>query len=51
MTNETGTVVNSYVYDSFGRIAAQAGTLPNPYAYTGREHDAERAVLLPGVAF
>src|SRR5262249_10073440 len=31
----------TYIYDSFGQIAAQVGALPNPYTYTAREHDQE----------
>jgi RHS repeat-associated protein len=41
ITDSTGTVVRAYAYDSFGRIAAETGTLENPYTYTGREHDEE----------
>ena len=41
ITDDTGQVVKSYVYDSFGNIVLQSGTLENPFTYTGREFDAE----------
>ena len=49
LTNTTGTIAQSYVYDSFGNIVTQTGTLPagisNPYTYTGREFDAESGLF------
>ena len=41
LTDATGTVVQSYVYNSFGEIVEQVGSLTNPYTYTGREFDEE----------
>jgi RHS repeat-associated protein len=41
LTDSTGAVAQAYVYDSFGQIVQQAGTLPNLYTYTGREFDPE----------
>ncbi len=41
LTDSTGAAARAYVYDSFGQITQQAGTLQNPYTYTGREFDAE----------
>jgi RHS repeat-associated protein len=41
LTNSAGTVVQPYVYDSFGQIVQQSGTVLNPYTYTGREIDPE----------
>ena len=41
LTDSTGAVVQSYVYDSFGQIVQQVGTLASPYTYTGREFDEE----------
>ena len=41
ITDSSGTIVTSYVYDSFGKIVAQTGNIPNPYTYTGREYDEE----------
>ena len=41
LTDSTGTVVQAYVYDSFGQIVQQVGIEPNPYTYTGRELDVE----------
>lgn len=37
----TGTVVQSYVYDSFGNIVQQVGSISNPFTYTARELDEE----------
>jgi RHS repeat-associated protein len=34
-------LVNTYVYDSFGNLAASTGTLTNPFQYTGRDFDPE----------
>lgn len=39
--NYTGGVAQSYVYDSFGSIVSQNGSVVNPYSYTGREFDSE----------
>ena len=41
ITDESGAIVRAYAYDAFGRIIAETGTIENPYAYTGREFDAE----------
>lgn len=41
ITDNLGTIVNSYVYDGFGNIVQQNGSLQNPYTYTGREFDSE----------
>ncbi|MCH8990512.1 MAG: DUF2163 domain-containing protein, partial [Acidobacteria bacterium] len=41
LTDSTGVVVRAYAFDAFGQIADEIGTLANPYAYTGREFDAE----------
>ena len=41
LTDSIGTVSQAYVYDSFGQIVQQIGTLANLYTYTGREFDTE----------
>ncbi|MFQ5853502.1 MAG: RHS repeat domain-containing protein, partial [Candidatus Binatia bacterium] len=41
LTDGVGTPVRSYVYDSFGQLLAQSGSLVSPYTYTGRELDPE----------
>ncbi len=41
LTNSTGTIAQSYVYDSFGQIITVTSGLENPYTYTGRELDNE----------
>ncbi len=37
----TVTVSAAYTYDSFGKITQVTGVLQQPFAYTGREYDAE----------
>ena len=41
ITDENGAVVRAYVYDSYGTIISEAGTLESPFTYTGREFDVE----------
>jgi YD repeat-containing protein len=41
LTNGSGQLANSYVYDSFGNLTASTGTVTNPFQYTGREFDSE----------
>lgn len=41
LTDSAGSVAQTYVYDSYGNIVQQTGMLANPYAFTGREFDAE----------
>jgi len=41
LTDSGGVVAKAYIYDSFGQIVDQTGTLTNPYTYTGREVDQE----------
>ena len=41
LSNEMGALVNTYVYDSFGRQTTSTYTLTNPLHYTGREFDSE----------
>ncbi len=41
ITDAAGFVVNSYEYDSYGRIEASIEGIANPFTYTGREEDPE----------
>ncbi len=41
LSNSSGGLVNTYTYDSFGKLTASAGPIINPYCYTGREFDPE----------
>jgi RHS repeat-associated protein len=41
MTDDTGDIAQTYVYDAFGRIVQKTGSIKNPYTYTGREWDEE----------
>ena len=36
LTNMSGSIVNSYSYDPFGRILAQQETLPQPFKFVGQ---------------
>ena len=40
VTNASGTVAQTYSYDSFGNITI-SGSIAQPYTYTAREYDAE----------
>lgn len=44
LSGSGGALANTYAYDSFGRLTASAGTLTNPFQYTGREFDAEAGI-------
>jgi len=41
LSNSTGALVNTYTYDSFGKLTASSGTVTNPFQYTSREFDPE----------
>jgi RHS repeat-associated protein len=41
LTNSSGSLANTYAYDSFGNLTASTGTVSNPFEYTGREFDPE----------
>ncbi|MCX5885489.1 MAG: cysteine peptidase family C39 domain-containing protein [Proteobacteria bacterium] len=36
MTDSSGTIVNKYAYDAFGKVMNQAETINNPFKYVGR---------------
>src|SRR5688572_12238905 len=37
LTNSSGAVQNTYLYDAWGQTKAQTGSLTNPFTYTSRE--------------
>jgi RHS repeat-associated protein len=41
ITDTSGSIVQRYVYNAFGEIVTQGGSLSNQYTYTGREYDPE----------
>ena len=41
LTDSSGTIANSYVYDSYGRQLSVFESVVQPYSYTGREFDVE----------
>ena len=44
LSSSTGTLANTYTYDSFGNLTNFTGTLRNPFQYTGREFDPETGI-------
>ncbi len=45
ITNASGAIVNSYDYDSYGKINSITESSSNPYLYTAREYDAESGLF------
>jgi RHS repeat-associated protein len=41
LSNSSGTLINTYVYDSFGNLSTSTGTVVNSFQYTGRDFDPE----------
>jgi len=41
ITDSTGIIATSYVYNSFGQVITQNGSVTNTYTYTGQEFDSE----------
>ncbi|SRR6266478_835177 len=41
LTSSSGTVAQTYSFDSFGKQAGSSGSLTNPFQYTARESDTE----------
>ena len=41
LSGSTGTTVQTYVYDSFGKQISSSGSLTNPFQYASREFDSE----------
>ncbi len=41
LTDASGALLNTYVYDSFGNVASSTGNVSNPFQYTGRDYDPE----------
>jgi RHS repeat-associated protein len=44
LSSQSGTLSNTYTYDTFGRLAARSGALTNPLHYTAREFDLETGI-------
>ena len=44
LSSSTGTVAETYAYNSYGKVTASTGTLANPFQYTGREFDSETGI-------
>jgi RHS repeat-associated protein len=41
LTDQAGTVVNTYAYDAYGTTTASTGSVANPFRYAGEYQDAE----------
>ena len=41
LSNAAGSLANTYLYDSYGKITSSSGTIANAFEYTGREYDRE----------
>lgn len=41
LSRSSGTLSNTYTYDSFGNLVAETGSLGNPFQFTGRDFDSE----------
>lgn len=41
LSNSTGSLVQTYTFDSFGKLKASSGSVTNPFGFTGRELDTE----------
>jgi hypothetical protein len=41
LSNSAGALVNTYAYDSYGRLTASSGSVINPFQYTARDADPE----------
>jgi len=44
LSNSTGSLAQTYTFDSFGNTTASSGSLTNPFQYTGREWDPETSL-------
>jgi RHS repeat-associated protein len=41
LSNPSGSLANTYTYDSFGKLTASTGSLVNPFRFTARDFDTE----------
>jgi RHS repeat-associated protein len=41
LSNGSGSLASTYVYDSAGKLTSSTGTFVNPYRFSGREYDTE----------
>lgn len=44
LTNGSGTIAQSYGFDSFGNLTTSSGSLTNPFRYAAREFDGETSL-------
>ena len=41
LSSSSGSIVNTYIYDSFGNLNSSTGSVVNPFRFTARESDSE----------
>ena len=46
LTDDSGAVVASYTYDSFGNVITSSGSITNPYGFTGQQQFGEAVCFL-----
>jgi RHS repeat-associated protein len=44
LTSATGSIAQTYTYDSFGNTTNSSGNVTNPFRYTGRDFDSETSL-------
>lgn len=44
LTSPSGSIANTYTFDTFGNLAGSTGSVVNPFRYTGREFDTETSM-------
>jgi len=44
LSNATGALANTYIFDAFGNQTASTGSITNPFRFTGREFDSETGI-------
>ncbi len=44
LSNSTGMLANTYIYDGYGKLVTSTGTLANPFRHSGREFDSETGI-------
>lgn len=51
LVNSSGTVVNTYKYDPYGRVVSTTGTVANPWRYVGAYLDTETGMYKMGARY
>ena len=51
LVDSSGTIVNTYKYDPYGRSVSSTGTVANPWRYAGAYFDSETAMYKMGTRY